>query len=267
MIRLNYIDHISPYGVMVRGVGRIHSPFLEDVLKTGYNQYQRVLTLFLYTPEKYFTDVSVEAKIENPWNQFTNEQKNEMTMFDILTTNEEARSELISGLALFISGDLEWDEKYHAVLIDKQLDEKGNMSIGGFVDKSNYKIVVQVILQLLDISDDDMPEENPKFKSEKDRLFWERFQKKKKEFAKSKKGDPNLELPNMISLLCTFHQSLNYSNICMLTIGQIRDTFSQLMKAKQLNIAEMNYSVWGGKYDPSQWIERIDKTQEENNYG
>ena len=29
----------------------------------------------------------------------------------------------------------------------------------------------------------------------------------------------------------------------------------------------MNYSVWGGKYDPSQWIERIDKTQEENNYG
>lgn len=48
MIRLNYIDHISPYGVMVRGVGRIHSPFLEDVLKTGYNQYQRVLTLFLY---------------------------------------------------------------------------------------------------------------------------------------------------------------------------------------------------------------------------
>ena len=184
MIRLNYIDHISPYGVMVRGVGRIHSPFLEDVLKTGYNQYQRVLTLFLYTPEKYFTDISVETKIENPWNQFTNEQKNEITMFDILTTNGETRSELISGLALFISGDLEWDEKYHAVLIDKQLDEKGNMSIGGFVDKSNYKIVVQVILQLLDISDDDMPEENPKFKSEKDRLFWERFQKKKKEFAK-----------------------------------------------------------------------------------
>ena len=267
MIRLNYIDHISPYGVMLREVGRIHSPILGDILKLGYNQYQRVLTLFLYTPEKYFTDVSTDAKTENPWNQFTNEQKNEMTMFDILTANEEARSELISGLALFIFGNLEWDEKYHAILIDKQVESKGNMSIGGFVDKSNYKTVVQVILQLLDIADDDMPEENPKFRTEKDRLFWERFQKKKKEFTKTKKGDPNLELPNMISLLCTFHQSLNYSNICELTIGQIRDTFSQLMKAKQLNIAEMNYSVWGGKYDPSQWIERIDKTQEENNYG
>ena len=180
MIRLNYIDHISPYGVMLREVGRIHSPILGDILKLGYNQYQRVLTLFLYTPEKYFTDVSTDAKIENPWNQFTTEQKNEMTMFDILTANDEARSELISGLALFIFGNLEWDEKYHAILIDKQVDSKGNASIGGFVNKSNYKIVVQVILQLLDIADDDMPEENPKFKTEKDRLFWERFQKKKK---------------------------------------------------------------------------------------
>ena len=45
MIRLNYIDHISPYGVMLREVGRIHSPILGDILKLGYNQYQRVLTL------------------------------------------------------------------------------------------------------------------------------------------------------------------------------------------------------------------------------
>lgn len=66
MIRLNYIDHISPYGVMLRGIGRVHSPVLDDVLKNGYNQYQRVLTLFLYTPEKYFTDASTEAKTENP---------------------------------------------------------------------------------------------------------------------------------------------------------------------------------------------------------
>ena len=267
MIRLNYIDHISPYGVMLRGIGRVHSPVLGDVLKMGYNQYQRVLTLFLYTPEKYFTDASIEAKIENPWNQLSNEQKNNITMYDILTSNEEVRSELISGLTLFVSGDLEWDEKHQAILVNKEIDSKGKTTVGGYIDKSNYKTAVQIILQMMDISDDDLPEENLKFKSEKDRLFWERFQKKKKEFARSKKGDPNLELPNMISLLCTFHQSLNYSNICNLTIGQIRDTFSQLMKAKQLNIAEMNYSVWGGKYDPSQWIERIDKTQEENNYG
>lgn len=267
MIRLSYMDHISPYGIMLRNVGRIHSPILRDVWLMGYNQYQRILTLFLYTPEKYFVDAAAEAGVDNPWNQFTNEQKNNMTMFDILTSNDAVRSELISGLALFVSGELVWDEKHQAILIDKQVDEKKKMTVGGFIDKSNYKTVIQIILQLLDISDEDMPEENPKFRTEKDRLFWEKFQEKKKEFAKSKKGDPNLELSNMISKLCTFHQSLNYSNIERLTIGQIRDTFSQLATAKQLTIAEMNYSVWGGKYDPSQWIERIDKKQEENNYG
>ena len=262
MIKLSYIDHISPYGVMVRGVGRIHSPILSDILKMGYYQYQRVLTLFLYTPEKYFTDLSTEFKMDNPWNQFTNDQKNDLTMFRILTSSDEARFELISGLALFVSGDLEWDEEHQAILINKEIDSKGKMSVGGFIDKSNYKVAVQVILQLLDISVDDMPEESPKFRSEKDRLFWEKFQAKQKIFAQNKKADPNFELPNMISLLCTFHPSLNYSNIFSLTIGQIRDTFSQLLKAKQLNIAEMNYSVWGGKYDPSQWVERIDKENE-----
>lgn len=258
MIRLSYIDHISPYGVMLRGVGRIHSPVLSDILKTGYYQYQRILTLFLYTPEKYFTDLSAEMHMENPWNQLTNEQKNSLTMFGILTANEDARFELISGLALFICGNLEWDASHAAIVIDRQ----DNGSVGGFIDVKNYQSVVKVILQLLDISVDDIPEEAPKFKTEKDRLFYEKFQAKKKKFAQTKKIDPNFELPNMISLLCTFHPSLNYSNIFSLTIGQVRDTFSQLLKAKQLSIADMNYSVWGGKYDPSKWVERIDKETE-----
>lgn len=107
MIRLTYLDRISPYGVLLRDVGRIHSPYLGDVLKLGYNQYQRILTLFLYTPKKYFEDVSKEAGIENIWETFSEEQQSSLSMFDILTTDETVRSELISGLAVFISGELE----------------------------------------------------------------------------------------------------------------------------------------------------------------
>ena len=177
MRKISYLDHLSPYGVQLKDVGRIHSPFLKDILKIGYTQYQYALTLFLYTPEKYYHDAAT-------------------------------------------------------------------------------------MMQMVDIDESDIPEEAPKFKTEKDRLFYEKFQKKKKKFKQTKKADPNFELPNMISLLCTFHASLNYSNIFELTVGQIRDTFSQLLRAKQLNIAEMNYSVWGGKYDPSKWIERIDKENE-----
>lgn len=258
MIRLSYTDRISPHGVRLRDVGKIHSPLLNDVFDVGYNQYQRILVLFLYTPEKYFTDLSSDLGVENLWSQLSNEQKNELSMFDILTSDKQVRSELISGLALFISGELEWDEKHKAILIDKQFEDN-SMTVGGYIDKNNYATVIKVILQMLDISVDDLPEETPKFRTERDRLFYEKFQKRKKENAKNKKADPNFELPNMISLLCTFHPSLNYSNIFNLTVGQIRDTFSQLMKSKQLAISEMNYAVWGGKYDPSQWVERIEK--------
>lgn len=258
MIRLSYIDKISPYGVKLRDVGAIHSPFLKDIMDTGYNQYQRVLTLFLYTPEKYFTDLSTDFGIENPWHQFTNEQKNELSMFDILTSEEQVRTELISGLALFVYGKLEWDDRSQSILIDKEIDGD-SITVGGYINKANYNTVSKVILQILGISVDDLPEEAPKFKTEKDRLFYEKFQKRKKENEKTKKADPNYELPNMISLICTFHPSLNYSNIFDITIGQLNDTFSQLVKSRQLSIFEMNYAVWGGKYDPSQWIERIDK--------
>jgi hypothetical protein len=259
MIKLNYIDHISPHGVLLKDIGRIHSPFLGDVLKLGYYQYQRILVLMMYTPEKYFSDLAADQKVPNPWDALSNDEKNNILMFDILTMNEIMRNELMEGLSIFVSGNLEWDGIRHAFLIDKQLDSNDKSSVGGYIDRTNYSTVVKVILQMMDISVDDIPEEAPKFKTEKDRLFYEKFQAKKKKFAHAGKSDPNFELPNMISLLCGFHPSINYSNICSLTVGQIRDSFSQLLKARQYNIADMNYSVWGGKHDPSKWIERIDK--------
>lgn len=262
MRKISYLDHLSPYGVQLKNVGRIHSPFLKDILKIGYTQYQYALTLFLYTPEKYYHDAATMMKMPDIWEQMTSEQKANITMFDILTSTDESRAELISALGLFVSGELEWDEQYRAIFINKENSGKKGFSVGGYIDRNNYSTVTKICLQMVDIDESDIPEEAPKFKTEKDRLFYEKFQKKKKKFKQTKKADPNFELPNIISLLCTFHPSLNYSNIFELTVGQIRDTFSQLLRAKQLNIAEMNYSVWGGKYDPSKWIERIDKENE-----
>lgn len=260
MIKLNYIDHISPYGVLLKDVGRIHSPFLGDVLKLGYYQYQRILVLMMYTPEKYFSDLANDQKIPNPWDNLSNDEKNSILMFDILTMNEIMRNELMEGLSIFVSGNFEWNGIRHSFLIDKQTDDNGETTIGGYIDRTNYSTVVKIILQMMDIGVDDIPEETPKFRTEKDRLFYEKFQAKKKKFAhRAGKTDPKFELDNMISLLCGFHPSINYSNVCSLTIGQIRDSFSQLLKARQYNIADMNYSVWGGKHDPSKWIDRIDK--------
>ena len=47
MIRLTYMDHISPYGVALRNVGRIHSPVLDNVLKN-------INIIFIYPREIFY---------------------------------------------------------------------------------------------------------------------------------------------------------------------------------------------------------------------
>lgn len=258
MVKLDYFDRISPLGISVRGVGRIHSPYLKDIARIGYKQYQYFLTLLLATPEQCCTEYSKEHGVDNLWEHLSPEQKSALTMFDLLTSSETQIEEFISGLSLYVSGKLEWDENSHAILINKTRQEDGKFLVDGLINRETYQIVRDVCLQFADISTDEIPEEAPKFKTEKDRLFWEKFQKKKKTHSKNSKADPNYELSNMISLLCTFHPSLNYSNIFQLTIGQIRDSFSQLIRQRQFDLGGLNYAVWGGKFDPMQWIESID---------
>ena len=60
MVKLDYFDRISPLGISVRGVGRIHSPYLKDIARIGYKQYQYFLTLLLATPEQCCTEYSKE---------------------------------------------------------------------------------------------------------------------------------------------------------------------------------------------------------------
>ena len=82
----------------------------------------------------------------------------------------------------------------------------------------------------------------------------------KKENRKVVKPDDKYELANIISLVCTFHPSINYTNVFDLTLNQLKDTFTQLAKSMQVNILNTNYAVWGGdKYDKTAWLERIDK--------
>ncbi len=107
MIKLDYFDKISPLGVLVKDVGRIHSPFLKDIARVGYKQYQYFLTLLLATPEQLYADYSKQYDVENLWDSLTPDQKSSITMFDILTASDLQIDEFIDGLSLYVSGTLE----------------------------------------------------------------------------------------------------------------------------------------------------------------
>ena len=252
---------ISPDGVFVGGVGTIHSPFIRDIFKIGYDSYKYCIGLLLMQPSDYFKMKTLEAGIkQNPYDLLSDDDKKKFTSFSVLTGNKNDRVELMLALSLFISGSISWDEEYHAFLINKT-EQEGKISVDGVVSKDTFSTVCKICLAMIGVKPKERVEDL-KFKNENARKFYERFQAKKEKAEAQKPSDPDFELPNMISVICAYHSSLNYSNIASLTIYQVQDTFSRMIRKKQMDIRDMNYSVWGGKdYDPKKWIERMDKEE------
>lgn len=264
-VELEYFDKISPCGVMLNNVGNVHSPFLRDIAKAGYRQYQYSLVQLLYSPEQYIRELGKITGKVDMWERLTNDEKNNLSMFDLLTLNDELRTELISVLSFFITGVLEWDDKRKMILVNKKEEADGKISVDGYVCKENYATVVGVCLQLADIETDNLMPETPKFKTEKDRKFYEDFMKKKSKYNSNRKQDPDFELANMISVISVFHNSLNFTNVYDLTVAQVHDTFKRLLREHQLNIHETNYAVWGGKYDSKLWYQNMDDDDNRRN--
>ena len=252
---------ISPNGIYVSGVGNIHSPYMKDIFRIGYESYKFYVGLLLMQPKDFFKMKSMEAgSDDNIFDFLSDEDKKKFTSFSVLTGTEKDRDELRLALSIFISGTLDWDERFKAFLVNK-IETDGKVSVDGVISNETFSKVCSVCLSLIGVKAKEKIEDL-KFKNESARKFYERFQEKKEKAEAQKSRDPDFELPNMISVICAYHSSLNYSNIASLTVYQVQDTFSRMIRKKQMDMRDMNYSVWGGKdYDPKKWIERMDKEE------
>jgi len=253
-MNIDEFDKISPYGVLVENIGHIHSPYLRDIAKMGYTQYQYSLSLLLQTVDTYieqFEKVNSDVNVS----QLKQAMSGKVSIFDIYIATEQSRAMLIAALSLFISGKITWDEAHKQFLINENKGQDGKTYVDGYINRDNYGAFLKFCLPLCNVKQEDIPEEHPKFKSEKDRQFYEQYMKRKKKQKKSSHSDPMFEFPNMISVICTYHNSLNYTNIYDLTILQLYDTFWRVIKKHQLEMVETNHSVWGGKYNQKEWLE------------
>lgn len=258
-MKVPYYELLNPEGFMVKNVGRVHSPRLSDINERGYMSYQFALSTLLLTPQEMFEDIAKVTGQKNPYEALSEEEKATINTFDLLSMSKESQAEMIAALAFFIDVPLEYDEAHHAVLVNKtEVDDK--ILIDGSITRDNWAEICDICLQTAYI--DQKREENLKFKNEAARKFYERFQKKKAEYEKSKrkghKSNPDLELGNIISALATNHNSLNYTNIYDLTVYQVHDTFNRQNIKKQNEIHDMNYAVWGGENDLGGWYKHME---------
>lgn len=255
-----YFELLNPQGFKVENIGRIHSPRLRDICDKGYKEYQYALTMLLMTPRDFFEGVAKATNEKSPYDELTVEQQNELDIFSMLTASESTRADLISALGFFICGKLEFFEPKNCILVNPATDENGALAVDGIINATNWPVLCDVCLQAAHIESE--KKKVRKYKSERDRKRFEEFDRKKAEYEKNlhkgSKSNPDYELANIISSVATFHNSLNMVNIWDMTVYQVHDTFDRQRIKEQVEISDLNYSVWGGdSHESNLWFKSL----------
>jgi len=184
----DYAEKISPYGMYVPGVGQIHSPRLKDIYAPGCGLrfYRYMLSVVMMTPKEYIGHLAEVLGLPNPYDELSNEEKNELSLFRLMTGNPKDRVDLCLFLSLFILGNIEWNEEKQCYTVNAVFDNAAAIA-DGVIDDGNFYSVIKLCLRFADVNDD--PPEIMKFKNESARKFYEEFQAKKAKYNSSKRPD------------------------------------------------------------------------------
>lgn len=270
MMRLSKYDLISPSAYLMDGVGHIKAVQLKDIDALPYklDTYRWYLAALMFSINDYIEQLGVEQETIDSAKETYEASGLEFTVFDLHLVNAGMISTLLLALDFFISEDVSWDSKISAFVVHNgtSINENGEEvadDIVGHITRDNYQDVVDVILQRCAVKTaDDIEEEHPRFKNEKARKMWERYQafvKKQKE-AETQKNSEFFELGNIISALAHKQPSLNMLNIWDMTIYNVYDQFDFERDGVGYDISALNYSVWGADekhhFDIDAWFKR-----------
>lgn len=249
-LKLSYFELLSPDPVQIQRVGGIISPTLRSISKIGINTYQYYLTILLMDLKTYFTMIQQEETFES----LSDEEKSQMSVFDLLTMDSKSAELLQNVLNFFISENVAWSEQNNAFLIYE------SENVIGAITKEIYPQICDLICQRNCIKSN-LEEDLSKVKSKKALEIMKKLQKGRAEKAKATKSDKNMELGNIISAVANKSQSLNIINIWELTVYQVWDCFSRLSNNSIYDIQSMSVAAWGNKdnyFDATAWFKRID---------
>lgn len=249
-MKLNYFDLLSPNPIHIQEVGGIISPKLKDISSIGIDTYKYYLNILLMDLKTYFTIIGQQAQFET----LSEEDKNQMNIFDLFTTNSDSINLLQTILNFFVEEDVVYSIEDKVFLVQKNGETIGSVS------KETYPKICDVICQRNCINFN-QEEDLSKVKSKKAIEILKKIKKGKAKKEKKLKADKNMELGNIISAVANKSQSLNIINIWDLTIFQIWDCFTRLNNNNIYDIQSMRVATWGNKdnyFDATAWFKRIE---------
>jgi hypothetical protein len=130
-------------------------------------------------------------------------------------------------------------------------DENDKYLVVGAINKSNFDVVRDVILQF-NYCKDNNANEKPIGKHTAE-LIAKREKYRKQKADLNNESDSDFSLANIVSKLSAYSYGINLINIWDYTVFQIFDQFFTLNTKQSLDMANFSYSVWGGEYKVPKW--------------
>ena len=248
-MQLSYLDLINPLPINLKNIGQIKSPKLIEIANLGYDIYNLYLSILLMTPEDYYKHYQNSSP--------TIESK--MSIYQLIIHNNDLLEILRQTLSFFFVEIVIYNVKDQTFYTYQNQDDITSKKPIGFIDKNNYQAICDVILQRNAIVKNATDEDASKMKNKIALQMYLKL-KKHEEEQKKNKSNKKIEIPNLISVMSIYHNSLNMLNIWDLTIYQLYDQFQRQQLKHIYDIQSTAISVWGdekNKFDCSQWYKTI----------
>ena len=304
-MKLDHFTLISRKPLKVRNVGSIKPIFLheiEDVTVHAYNNFLSVLMLDINTYYKwmekeddYFRYYSQEQKqkvldVKKQYEELDTEEKLSISFYDLLMYDELLICSFIEAFDFFFEEEVDFvvngneitDAQFSFITYNK-IDTpqkiklkngneystiKTNRELVGVINRSNFKDVVDIILQRNSVQREEeiTAEDLTKVKNKnKVMQLMEKMKKGQKQLDKTREKKreekgvaSDTELANIISCVAAKnHNGINMINIWDMTIYNLYEQF-KLIRENNIHDAEtLSVFIWGdksNKFDIDGWF-------------
>lgn len=268
MDKFPYALVLAPYPIRL-SIGTLRKPTLKEIYDLDFNLYTSYEALAKLTPKDYYTKMDGDEGKEI-WRSFTDKQKKEIELFNIVKSNESLCNDytdlfnfFFEETVIFIEGFFVWLNKpiniYELQEKNEQIPEDAISGIVG--DEKMFQDVLEAIQQVCCIYEKkvDADGKEVKFKNDIAKEIFEKIQKAENERNEKAEQERSKEftIPNIISAVSNRHPTISPINVWELTVFQLIDAFQRLQAAANYEISATNVSVWGDKdnhFDINAWF-------------
>lgn len=249
-VKLTYSQLLSSEPIPV-GIGHIQPPKISDRRRIGEGLWMQYASYMTLTVDSYYSALlpdKYDAFLALPY-----EERTDVKLFDLVSENTDVIRIYVRAFCFYFVEDVVYRlrEKRFEILKTHEDEETGEVEsqIVGVIDREIFDDVLHILMQISNINNERTVSEE--LSKQKDPVVIQMQRRRDEAKAKRTRGknldkqDPKYDIGNIISVVCAYHPSINFTNVGQLTIPQLYDNFQRILIDRNYQIMALNASVWG----------------------